>query len=60
MVRRLSLRHYRRYNESHLYVIKFHKYKVKAYINKTMIDIIKLHGYKICFNLILLILILNK
>ena len=41
MVRRLSLRLYSRYRESHLYVIKFHKYKMEAYINKIMIDIIK-------------------
>ena len=40
MVRRLPLRLYS-YRESHLYVIKFHNYKMEAYINKIMIDIIK-------------------
>ena len=41
MVSRLSLRLCSRYRESHLYVNKFHKYEMKAYVNKIMIDIIE-------------------
>ena len=41
MAKRLSPRLYNRYRESHLYVIKFHKYKMEAYINKILIDVIK-------------------
>ena len=41
MVKRLSLRLYNLHRESQIYVIKFHKFKMEAYTNKIMIDIIK-------------------
>ena len=52
MVRRLSLRLCSRYHETNLYIIKFHEYTIKVYIdiNKIMIDIIKVTWLLLCFH----------